>query len=232
MTGACGIFDLEIPQNVTVYDAIRADDENSLQKFSSEPGFDPNARAVPSIFESSTFIVNSLEPAMPTLLQMAAYHQAVNCYKFLLLNGADMDMNDLQGRSLAHYALAGGNIEIIRNVQQYKEIDQKLIAIPVKFHDFNIFEWLFLPHFNTIDGMSEEEKMRVFGVREMLLRSAASANNLEVLKYILEKNVNVNAVDAIGWTALHYACDNGHYETVSILLQVTGIDVNVQDAKG
>ena len=219
-------------QCVTVFDAIRQDNVEMLQFLSTQHGFDPNMRARPSILEPSLFIMNSMEPTLPTLLQLSAYHRSLNCFKFLLLNGAKMDDHDAKNRTVVHYALAGGNCEIIRHVQQSMEISKGMIAIPIEFHYFNVFEWLFLSHFNTTKDMPLEEKEAVMESCAALLRTAAVVNNVEVLRYVLQKEVDVNAVDEFRWTALHYAADNGHYMTVKILLQVKGILFNPQCLNG
>ena len=220
------------PECVTMFDAIRQDNVNMLQMFSSGAGFDSNARAAPSVLEPSVFMMNSMEPTLPTLLQTAAYHRAIKCFKFLVLNGAKMDVRDAKNRSIVEYALAGGNVEIIRNVQQQMEIPEAMVSIPVEFHYFNVFEWLFLSHFNITEDMTEDVKERIEQSVASLLRIAAAVNNIEVLRYVLQKEVDVNAVDELRWTALHYAADNGHYETVVILLQVPGILLNPQSEKG
>nr|XP_056700510.1 acyl-CoA-binding domain-containing protein 6 [Euleptes europaea] len=57
-------------------------------------------------------------------------------------------------------------------------------------------------------------------------------NNIEhVTKAIRTKKVDVNTKDEKGRALLHWACDRGHKELVSILLQHTA-DVNSQDDEG
>uniref|UniRef100_A0A8D0DM70 Acyl-CoA-binding domain-containing protein 6 n=1 Tax=Salvator merianae TaxID=96440 RepID=A0A8D0DM70_SALMN len=57
-------------------------------------------------------------------------------------------------------------------------------------------------------------------------------NNIDhVTKAIRSKKVDVNTKDEKGRTLLHWACDRGHKELASVLLQHTA-DVNCQDDEG
>jgi ankyrin repeat protein len=46
----------------------------------------------------------------------------------------------------------------------------------------------------------------------------SSLGNLGKVKLALQKNPNVNQADADGYTALHFAAENGHVEVVRLLL--------------
>ncbi|NWR22437.1 ACBD6 protein, partial [Emberiza fucata] len=57
-------------------------------------------------------------------------------------------------------------------------------------------------------------------------------NNIDyVTKAIQSKKVDVNVTDEEGRALLHWACDRGHKELVSVLLQ-NAADVNIQDGEG
>ncbi|XP_025940422.1 acyl-CoA-binding domain-containing protein 6 isoform X7 [Apteryx rowi] len=57
-------------------------------------------------------------------------------------------------------------------------------------------------------------------------------NNIDhVTKAIRSNNVDVNVADEEGRALLHWACDRGHKELVSVLLQHAA-DVNSQDGEG
>jgi len=66
---------------------------------------------------------------------------------------------------------------------------------------------------------------------EDLLRGSALNGDTETVKKMLEKKVNVNALDPDGRSALMLASFNGHLEIVRELIK-TGADVNMQDANG
>ena len=60
---------------------------------------------------------------------------------------------------------------------------------------------------------------------------AAAYNNLELLKWLIEKGANVNHQDRIGYCALHFAGQNKLVDIAKFLLE-NGADPNLQDIHG
>nr|XP_033338849.1 ankyrin repeat domain-containing protein 39 [Megalopta genalis]XP_033338850.1 ankyrin repeat domain-containing protein 39 [Megalopta genalis] len=60
---------------------------------------------------------------------------------------------------------------------------------------------------------------------------AAQYNELDRVKALMNKGVSANVVDSAGYTALHYAARNGHYEVCKMLLE-NGAAVNAQTPCG
>jgi ankyrin repeat protein len=71
----------------------------------------------------------------------------------------------------------------------------------------------------------------VFSSNEHKLLVACEKGNLEGVKRLLEKNVEVNAKDDYGWTALAEAAYGGYNEIAEILIN-NGADVNAKDRNG
>jgi predicted nucleic acid-binding Zn-ribbon protein len=63
------------------------------------------------------------------------------------------------------------------------------------------------------------------------LYKACSQGNVENVKLLLDKGVDVNAKDTEGWTVLMYASEYGHTEIVKLLLE-SGADVNAKTEYG
>lgn len=53
-----------------------------------------------------------------------------------------------------------------------------------------------------------------------------------LLQILLKFNVSINALDALGRSALHYACYTGKSEVAKVLVNEDGIELNTQDYEG
>ena len=61
---------------------------------------------------------------------------------------------------------------------------------------------------------------------------AASLGTAKVVKAILKSNPDVNAVDTVGRTALHYACRRGDIEIFKVLMEDTEVNEDAQTKAG
>lgn len=60
--------------------------------------------------------------------------------------------------------------------------------------------------------------------------AATGTGNIDILKEILKLNIDINAVDIEGNSALHYALENTNYDIITELLK-SGIDINILNKK-
>lgn len=65
-----------------------------------------------------------------------------------------------------------------------------------------------------------------------LLHEAISSGNLDVLKYLLECNIDVNKADEEGKTPLHYTSLYNNYEAAKLLLESNLIQKDKKDIHG
>lgn len=65
----------------------------------------------------------------------------------------------------------------------------------------------------------------------LALVNAAFYNNIDLLEQLINQGANINAKDYIGYTALHFACQEDHIESVKLLL-LNNADVNIVDENG
>ena len=63
------------------------------------------------------------------------------------------------------------------------------------------------------------------------LHIAVKNNSIELVKYFLNKNYNLNDVNKKGQTALHIACELGNEDIINLLVE-KGANVNIKDNKG
>ena len=64
------------------------------------------------------------------------------------------------------------------------------------------------------------------------LMLAASLGTAKVVKAILKSNPDVNAVDTVGRTTLHYACRRGDIEIFKVLMEDTEVNEDAQTKAG
>ncbi|XP_039273559.2 uncharacterized protein LOC120347583 [Styela clava] len=84
-------------------------------------------------------------------------------------------------------------------------------------------------------GVDNEMKDKNDFERTPLIKSCLVNNqeaSLRLLKILLKFGVTINAVDILGKSALHYACETGKAEVAKVLMNEDGIELNTQDNKG
>lgn len=235
-----------IGHNLTpVHEAIINDDADKLQKLSQEIKFDFDQTISPSIFE-----IHDILQFYPTLLDAAAYYGSINCFKFLLLSGANVFLEDKNHLTVAHFTIAGGDVEIIRILeQQYQCLFRGTLQISARYQWNDIFYWL-------VNKEDIDENVENFGTA---IQNCAYSNNIEIANFCLEKKVDINSGDlnmtslmtavqyqnieiaallvsqpfvAANWKrwdgdALCIACQVGNRRIVKLLLAYKGLDLNV-----
>lgn len=176
----CREFGYTVDQDIVIF--IMTDDVNALQKLSASPDFDIDQIIEPSLFSRSAILQDST-----TLIAFAAALGSIECFKFLLLNKASLEIetwNDLS-TSLASFAVAGGNPEIVRLVEQNNCPFDTAIYVAVQYHRNNIFYWIYSKKNFEIDHSNEER----YGT---LLHRAAKANNVELALFCIDHGCDIN----------------------------------------
>ncbi|OHT00823.1 hypothetical protein TRFO_07820 [Tritrichomonas foetus] len=211
---------------------IKNDDLEALQNLIDISDFDYNQTSLPSIFELSMFCQTD-----PTLIQVAAFYGAVKCFKYFFINGADAHKCDEEKKTTVHFAIAGGNIEIIRILQRENFNFSGAANIATIYHRNDIFRWIYD---TIVNDLSMVDKYH-----GTLLESSCGSNNLEVFKFCMEHGANVNQKNSrvflvykvfyilmIYWTPIYSAIWNNRGEMVKILLYNKDLDVNAVTDQG
>lgn len=169
--------------------------------------------------------VNWIGPYFHSALHYAVLADEKDMVKWLLEHSAEITING-DGRSPLHIATVRGNLPIVQHLIQYKcEINSK------DNYQFTPLSLACLRgHLQIIQYMMDNAPPSTeFNVNDGLLR-ASDCGHIDVLRYLLGKGADVNAVNTLGETALSIAA-RGQYYSVCLLLE-SQAKINTVDRRG
>ena len=184
---------------------IKNDDIEVFQKKVAESNLDINQETKVHSYENI-----AIPEVNPTLLQLAAYYGSMKIFKYILLNGAKLNIMNREGFSFEHFAIAGGDSEMIHIFEEKQFSFKKALKTAALFHQNQIFDW--------INETKEQDKLAFL--------DAAASNNIYVMLHYIEEGIDVNIQDDDERTALHFAAQNGSNDAIKLLLAHKDIDVN------
>ena len=140
----------------------------------------------------------------------------------------DVNKQYQYGDTLLHMAVKIGNeeeLEYLCRIPGVKNVPNKNTITPFDFAVMNPSCPLsFLLHLYQIPGAALDDINHRFVGQKTLLHIAAEHNNIHALKQILLKQeVDIDAIDEEGNTALHYASMNGNLDLVRLLTDTNRI---------
>lgn len=216
------LLDPQLPQ-----EAIENDDIEELQQLTAQLGLDIN---------------RDYKRMQYSMIKYSAYCGSIKCFKFLYSNGASVkhvglkkDKND-DKFTIMDFAVIGGNIEIIRILQQENIQPTSLcIQFAIQFHRIEIFDWLleqFPESFDLEYRILCFENEFIHGIKRIeefnpnYLSRCLVVKGITWLIKILAQNLSLSYENCI-----NLACLNGHVDTVKFLLSLPDIDVNARYVK-
>ncbi|ARF02627.1 SWPV1-008 [Shearwaterpox virus] len=130
-----------------------------------------------------------------------------------ILLSKQADINSRLCVSSVCYAVNNEDIETVKlflekgfNVNSKDEIDNTALHYAVLSNNNNITQLL-------VDYKADIKECDGY-----LLLHAVKANNIDIIKILLNNGINVNYVNDKGYTALHYAVENNKLDIVNLLL--------------
>lgn len=209
---------------------IQTDDIDKVIQETKDPSFDfnkPIERRKRHIF----FGNDQYNP-----IELAAKHGSINCFKFLMMN--KLDLTD----RLVTLSVEGGNIEIIRILQQNGADFKNSINAALSFHHEQIHDWIvnnygfegfyvqdcleFYFHKALIYYLENKGDINFMHNNATPLCRACMNNFFIVIKYIIEQGADVNKFSNI-LTPLSIACDKNNINAIKYLLD-HGSEPNVK----
>jgi cytohesin len=150
----------------------------------------------------------------PTLAQYAAFWGALDCFRFLVDHGANLNFKDDKGRTVAQFAVAGGHPEIV-SICQSKTDFSGVLTMASRCHRNDFFRSF---PFSDTDALP-------------LLHHCSVANNIELILHLVNSGGDVNQVDVVGNTALHMATGYNAIDAVWLLAKHPKALVNARNKK-
>ncbi|OHT01925.1 hypothetical protein TRFO_31111 [Tritrichomonas foetus] len=214
--------------------SLRKDNLEKFKKYISTNPIKFDSLISTSIYESNR-LVNKCY-----LIEFCAFFGSVNCFKYLLEKGAKIT------EQLPHYAIAGGNQEIIDILQKTPGVSfNGSLKYAIAFHRIELCKWLFESKHDTIDGEALSVNCIFYcsfnAMKTLLLKgcnpsffleSAAQFNFIEVVKMFLQMSQIQPDIVMNGCTPLIYAAMNNNFEMARILIELGNADINFTDSKG
>ena len=176
---------------------LRHDQANSL-KLAMERGSAIMKRMAPDIHVPCIHVHDR-----PSLLMYAAAYQAVNCFQFLsMVKGGSWLPKDDKYRNLSYFAVAGGNITIVRFVQNGTDAFDSGLQIAAACHMTPIFHHLFKTSCTDLEAPDKNGKK--------VITTAAAMNNISIVLFCLSRKISILTHENFGVCFLF----TGHLFTV------------------
>lgn len=161
----------------------------------------------------------------PPLLSTAAYFGSLQCLNHLLENGADIKNTDTQNRTVAHFAVAGAHVFVIRILCDYGVDFNGTLHLASGMGDICVLKYLI--NELRLDPSTKDS------FSSTLLHSAAMGGDTEIVKYLISLNrIDVNSRDNNGNTPLHLASLHGNLNIVNEFLDASGIEIMLENING
>ena len=215
-----------------LFSFLENDDVEKLTK-EFENGLDVNQQFFWYLGDLPPLLTNS-----PPLISVAAFFKAVKCYHSLVDNGADIEKCDEQGVPVAWFAIAGGSMEIIEDLDNRGIDFNRTLQVAAEYGHHEVFVWLHEK--KSFDLGEKDEYGRTF------LHIAAASGNTDLVQFLIEHGLDVNEIDGVClwlrlsldvlwsllfvyWTPIHFAVEKRQHAVVRLLLEQPRINANCKD---
>lgn len=145
-------------------------------------------------FDVNEILVGSLFYGHPTLqygcklVHAAVYFGAINCFKYLMLNGAILEYKDDANRSTLGFAVAGGNLEILRLLWGLTPDLETVLETAAQCHRMEIFTW-------ALDLLPSDS----FAIIQNTFTTCAGTSSIAAMRLCLENGADINRTDSSGF---------------------------------
>ena len=155
-----------------IYDLIKADNIERFQNY------------VPSIMSPGHKFTRlfscSIAPLRnrPPLISVAAFFGAVKIFRYLIMQGVDLNELDGLGTSLVTFAVVGGNMNILQLLDEHGVSFDGALFTAAEVGNYEVFMWLFATR--EIDLRQRKED------NTTILHAAARSGNWRLIDLLLK----------------------------------------------
>ncbi|KYQ89878.1 Ankyrin repeat-containing protein [Tieghemostelium lacteum] len=176
-------------------------------------------------------IINQVDDQGNTALHFACYKKSFDIVKYLLSNGADPNIGNLEERATPlHWACIGGNSYIVKYLitnggadTQQKDIrGYNSLIHSVQHGELNVVRYLLEKPELSLDINSRDTSLKT------PLIWASCQGHHQLILYLLHKGANINSVDIQGRSAIHWSIVKSNVECTRILIEM-GANLTIQD---
>lgn len=166
------------------------------------------------------------------ILIYAVIYNQLNLVKILVENGARIDIIDQEGYSILYYPIRFNYFEILQYL-----LEQNKTVVGISIVDLidrnNRIPIHYAIKYKNIKILKELIKYSNLHTTDIkgnnILHMAIYSRDIEILKFILSSNIDINSRTLIGESALHIACNLQLIDMIDILLQDPKIDSSLAD---
>lgn len=223
-------------------DTLQNDDHNAITKLTRLTSFGANLPVHTSFAFSD--IIEDGQKIEASLINMSAFYGSVQCFRFLLNNGAKLDDKSLKS------AIHGGNHEIIQAVEKHGiKVQEEDLLYAVFNHNSDVFDWIIEKYPKSLTEDVFRLCIRVDFVNGIIkgleYHDTSSylrfCENIALAKYITKEGepfgffdyaVIHNLIDFVPFMkdtidkSFYRACSHGHIDIVKQLFGMEEVDVS------
>lgn len=186
-------------------EAILKDDPEMLHTIIVKERLTLDVTIPPNIFGISEFVNHN-----PTLIQYASFFGSIKCFKHLLLNKASLSLTDDRHLKLVHFAVAGGNTEIIHILEQSETLFSRTLSISIEYNHYDLFEWLYEKYYDS--------KLFEDAVQIPVSDLARKSNNAHMFEFLFRNKITIKPIMLKSFEEVWNSYLNGFIITLQVIM--------------
>ncbi len=165
--------------------------------------------------------IEAIDFRMMTPLHLMGWHEFPEITRLLLKHNADIEARDVVGRTPLHIAASSNNIKIVRTLHQlgadvWAQDDDGNTMLHSQTTAGKEFDYMEQVVAFFVEAGLDPNASNYLGYTPLMV--AASANQVERAKLLLELGASTNMVDWRGKRAYDYALEHGHKKLARLLI--------------